>query len=127
MIRAAAQRNRTAIQRGQLVLLRGNVTTPPFGQGLFDKLFTIHTFYFWPDPRAVCTRLVGLLARPGRLVSTFATARKLPNGEWSFWDVRRRAEALVNEFDQHPGMRATLLYGPDSREYNNVAIAIDKV
>jgi ubiquinone/menaquinone biosynthesis C-methylase UbiE len=126
MIRAAAQRNRTAIQRGQLVLLRGNVATLPFGQQLFDKLFTIHTFYFWPDPCAVCTRLVGLLARPGRLISTFATARKFPNGEWRYWDVQRRAEALVNEFDQHPGLRATLLYGPDSREYNNVAIAIDK-
>ena len=67
-----------------------------------------------------------MLAHGGRLVSTFATARKLPNGEWSYWDVHHLAEALVKEFDQYPNIAATLLYGPNSRQYNNVAIVIDK-
>ena len=126
MIRAAARRNRTAFECGQLMLLRGNLVTLPFGEALFDKLFSIHTFYFWPNPRAVCQRLVSLLAHGGRLVSTFATARKLPSGEWRYWDVHHLAEALVTEFDQYPNLAATLLYGPDSRQYNNVAIVIDK-
>jgi ubiquinone/menaquinone biosynthesis C-methylase UbiE len=126
MIRAAARRNWIAIERGQLILLRGNVAALPFGEQRFDKLFSIHTFYFWPDPRAVCTRLISLLAYGGRLVSTFATARKLPNGAWSYWDVHHRAEALVKEFDQYPNIAATLMYGPDSRQYNNVAIVIDR-
>jgi SAM-dependent methyltransferase len=65
MIRAAARRNRTAFERGQLMLVRGNLATLPFGETVFDKLFSIHTFYFWPDPRAVCQRLVGLLAHSG--------------------------------------------------------------
>jgi ubiquinone/menaquinone biosynthesis C-methylase UbiE len=126
MLRAAARRNRTAIERGQLILVRGNVANLPFGEQLFDKLFSIHTFYFWPHPSGVCTHLVSLLAQGGRLVSTFASARKLPNGEWSYWEVHHLAEALVREFDQYPNITATLLYGPDSREYNNVAIVIDK-
>jgi len=126
MIRAAAWRNRTAIECGQLILVRGNVATLPFGEQLFDKLFSIHTLYFCPDLGAVCTHLVSLLAHGGRLVSTFATARKLPNGEWRYWEVHHLAEALVKEFDQYPDIAATLLYGPDSREYNNVAIVIDK-
>lgn len=126
MIRAAARRNWTAIERGQLFLLRGNVATLPFGEQRFDKLFSIHTFYFWPDPRAVCTQLVSLLVSGGRLVSTFASARMLPNGEWRYWDVHHLAEALVKEFDQYPNISATLRYGPDSRQYNNVALVIDK-
>jgi SAM-dependent methyltransferase len=126
MIRAAAWRNRTAIERGQLLLVRGDVATLPFGEQCFDKLFSIHTFYFWPDLRAVCTRLIAILAHSGRLVSTFATARKLPNGDWNYWDVHRQAEALVKQLDQHPNVTATLMYGPDSRAYNNVAIVIDK-
>jgi SAM-dependent methyltransferase len=126
MIRAAAGRNRTAFERGQLMLVRGNLATLPFGETVFDKLFSIHTFYFWPDPCAVYQRLVGLLAHGGRLVSTFATARKLPNGDWDYWDVQHLAEGLVTEFDQYPNLTATLLYGPDSRQYNNVAIVIDK-
>ncbi|MDQ2998652.1 MAG: methyltransferase domain-containing protein [Chloroflexota bacterium] len=126
MIRAAARRNRTAIEHGRLLLVRGNVATLPLGEQRFDKLFSIHTFYFWPDPSAVCTRLISVLAHPGRLVSTFATARKQLNGSWAYWDVDRLAEALVKQLDHYPNITATLLYGPDSRAYNNVAIVIDK-
>jgi SAM-dependent methyltransferase len=126
MLRSAARRNRAAIKRGQLSLVRSDITTLPFGEQCFDKLFSIHTFYFWPDPRAVCMGLIAILAHSGRLVSTFATARRLPNGDWNYWDVHRQAEALVKQLDQHPRITATLMYGPDSRTYNNVAIVIDK-
>lgn len=126
MIQAAVRRNRTAIARGQLTLLRGNVATLPFSEPLFDKLFSLHTFYFWPHPHVVCADLASLLAPGGRLVSTFATARRLPNGEWSYWDVHYRAETLVKEIDHYPKLTAALHYGPDSRDYNNVAIVIDK-
>ena len=126
MIRAATRRNRTAIERGQLLLVRGNVASLPFRDQYFDKLLSLHTFYFWPDPRAICTRLVSILAHTGRLVSTFATARKLANGDWNYWEVHQQAEALVKQLDHDPNITATLLYGPDSRTYNNVAIMIDK-
>jgi ubiquinone/menaquinone biosynthesis C-methylase UbiE len=126
MIRTAARRHRMAIKRNQLTLVRGNIANLPFGEQRFDKLLSIHTFYFWPDPHAICAHLVSMLARGGRLVSTFATARRLPNREWNFWDVHHVAEALVAEFDHSPNITASLLYGPDSRAYNNVAIVIDK-
>ena len=126
MIQAAARRNRTALEHGQLTLMRGNLAALPFGKAVFDKIFSIHTFYFWPEPRAVCLRLISLLAHGGRLVSTFATARRLPNGEWNYWDVHRLAEALITDFDQQPNLTATLMNGQDSRHYNNVAIVIDK-
>jgi SAM-dependent methyltransferase len=126
MIRAAIRRNQAAIEQGRLALLRGNIAALPFGEERFDKLFSIHTFYFWLDPGAVCTQLISLLAHGGRLVSTFATAHRLPNGDWSYWEVHRRAEALAQEFDRYPNITATLLYGPDSRQYNNVAIVIDR-
>jgi SAM-dependent methyltransferase len=127
MIQAAARRNRRAVQRGRLGLVCGDVATLPFGRQRFDKALSIHTFYFWLDPRAVCLRLVDLLAPGGRLVSTFATARKLPTGEWSYWDVQRVAEVLVEELGRQPHVQARLLVGPDSREYNNVAVVIDKI
>ena len=126
MIRAATRRNRTAIEHGQLCLLRGTIGALPFGQRAFDKLFSIHTFYFWPEPHTVCRHLVSLLAEGGRLVSTLATAHRQANGEWSYWDVQQAVAALVKELDQCPGITATLEYGPDSRDYNNVAIVIDK-
>jgi SAM-dependent methyltransferase len=126
MIRTAARRNRIAVERGQLTLLLGDIASLPFGEQRFTKLFSIHTFYFWPEPRTVCKQLIRLLASGGRLVSTFATARKLPNGEWRYWDNHQLAEALVAEFDRYPNIAAKLMNGPISREYNNVALVIDK-
>jgi len=80
IIRAAARRYRIAIEHDKLILVRGNIANLPFGEQQFDKLLSIHTFYFWPDPSAVCTQLIHILAHGGRLVSTCATARRLANG-----------------------------------------------
>ena len=92
MIRAAAQRNR---RRSSAASSSSYVAMSPrfrLGSSSFDKLFSVHTFYFWPDPRAVCTRLISILAHGGRPVSTFATARRLPNGDWNYWDIHHLAE-----------------------------------
>ena len=126
MLRAAARRNRAALKRGRLALLRGNLACLPFGEPCFDAVFSVHTFYFWPDLRAVCAQLARLLAAGGRLVSTFATARRRPDGSWEVWEVQRRAEALVRQLGQHPGLAAALVEGPDSRQFNNVALVVDK-
>jgi ubiquinone/menaquinone biosynthesis C-methylase UbiE len=81
MIQAAMRRNRAAVAGGQLTLLRGDVAHLPFGKHQFDKIFSIHTFYFWPEPHGICHQIITLLAPGGRLVSTFATAQTLPNGD----------------------------------------------
>ena len=126
MLQAAIRRNRTALAHGQLALLRGDIAHLPFGNQQFDKIVSIHTFYFWPDPGAICQQLIKLLAQGGRLVSTFATAHSLANGERVYWPLHQRAEALVREVQQQANVAAYLAYGPDSRQYNNVAIVIDK-
>jgi SAM-dependent methyltransferase len=126
MIQAAMRRNRAALAHGQLGLLRGDIAHLPFGNQQFDKILSIHTYYFWPDPGAICQQLIELLAQGGRLVSTFATAHTLPNGERVYWPLHQRAEALVREVEQQTNSAARLASGPDSRQYNNVAIVIDK-
>lgn len=126
MIRAASRRNRAALAHGQLALLRGDVAQLPFGDQQFDKILSIHTFYFWPDTRAICQQLIAMLAPGGRLVSTFATARSLKNGERVYWSLHQHAQALVEDIGQGSNVSARLASGPDSRQFNNVAIVIDK-
>lgn len=126
MIQAASRRNRAAQAQGQLALLRGNITHLPFGNQRFDKVFSVHSFYFWPDPSAICQQIIKLLAHGGKLVNTFATAHTLANGERVYWPLHQRAEALVREVQQQANIAAHLAYGPDSRQYNNVAIVIEK-
>jgi SAM-dependent methyltransferase len=127
MIQAAARRNRTALACGQLALLRGDITQLPFGSHQFDKILSIHTLYFWPNLHTICHHLIKLLAHGGRVVSTFATARTLPTGERVYWPLHQQAEALIRDIQQQANIAAHLAYGPDSRQYNNVAIVIDKL
>ena len=126
MIQAASRRNRAALLDGQLALVCGDIAHLPFGNQQFDKIFSVHTFYFWPEPGAICQQLLKLLAQGGRLVSTFATAQSLATGERVYWPLHQRAEALVREVQQQATIAAHLANGPDSRQYNNVAIVIDK-
>jgi len=49
MIRQAERRFRHEIETGRLRLQLGDVTHLPFAAGVFDRVFTINTIYFWPD------------------------------------------------------------------------------
>lgn len=126
MIQAAFRRNRLALANGRLALVCGDLAQLPFCSQQFDKIVSIHTFYFWPDFSAICQQLINLLAPGGRVVSTFATARTLPSGEREFWPLHQTAEALVQEIGQQKHIAAHLAAGPDSRQFNNVAVVIDK-
>ena len=59
-------------------------------------------------------------------MSTFATARSLRNGERVYWPLHEQAETLVEGVNRQPGVSAHLAGGPDSRQFNNVALVIDR-
>jgi ubiquinone/menaquinone biosynthesis C-methylase UbiE len=126
MLRAAARRNRTALRRGRLSLLRADLARLPFGDQAFERIFSLHTFYFWPEQGAIAETLAGLLAPGGRCVITFATARTMPDGRREYWPVQYQAEALATEL-QRPGRYVALQEGPDSRQFNNIALVIDRM
>jgi SAM-dependent methyltransferase len=123
MLASAARRNRRTLGTQQLVLVQAAIEALPFTTRSWNKVLSIHTFYFWPDQRAILLRLTGLLTPHGVLVVTFATARTRPDGEREFWPLHARADALVREL-RGAGLSVDLVHGPDSRQYNNVAIVV---
>lgn len=126
MIRVAARRNRAAIRARHVALLRGSIVALPFAAQQFDKILSVHTLYFWPDPLAVCADLVRVLKPRGTLIVTFATARRGPTGEWVYRPLQRQAEALVQALQQRGLASVTLRHGPHSRQYNNIALVLHK-
>lgn len=44
----------------------------PFPDNHFDRIFTVNTIYFWPDPLALLAELYRVLSADGRLCLTFA-------------------------------------------------------
>ena len=127
MIEVASRRNRVARMAGQLFLLRGDIVALPFQDKYFDKIVIVHTFYFWPEPYTLLLQTLRLLTSQGRFVTTFATANTRSTGEREYWPLHAQAETLVQQLQQQPDIRAELLFGPDSRQFNNVAIVVDKV
>ena len=127
MLAAAARRNQAAYTAGQLSLLRADIVALPFQGQPFDKIVSVHTFYFWPQPHALFLQILPLLTAQGRCVITFATAQTRSTGERAYWSLHSQAETLVQQLRQQSDIRAELLFGPDSRQFNNVAIVVDKL
>jgi ubiquinone/menaquinone biosynthesis C-methylase UbiE len=127
MVRVATRRNARAVKAGRVVLSQGNVTALPFEDQQFDKIMTIHTFYFWPEPPQAISELQRVLKPGGRLIITLSTGKINARGEVE-------VEPLQSVLEEHvaPGMRrngfkvARLERGPNSRQYNSVAVIGEK-
>lgn len=123
MVRAAQRRNAKAIGMGRVALLRGDLAALPFATQQFNKIFSVHTLYFWPDPARILHDLLRVLKPNGVLVLTLSTGRITPTGERVFgpW------QAMLEE-DIVPTMRdigftaAELRHGPASRQFTSVAV-----
>jgi ubiquinone/menaquinone biosynthesis C-methylase UbiE len=126
MLRAAGRRTQRARQGNRVSLLRGNLAALPYADGSLDKIWSVHTFYFWSDPEAVIAELLRVLAPAGMLVVTLATGTVTPSGADRFWPLQQQVEALVQGLSQRPGISAELRRGPNSRQYNNLAAVIRK-
>lgn len=50
MLAQAATRNARAIQNMRVELRLGSVSALPYRDTSFDKVFTVNTFHFWPEP-----------------------------------------------------------------------------
>ena len=123
MVQAARRRNRAAVEAGRVTLLKGDIEALSFASEQFDKIFSIHTFYFWPEPLRIIQELSRILRPDGMLMLTLCTGRMSPSGHRTFGPLQSVLEQRVI-----PGMRqmsfasASLQTGPDSRQYTNIAI-----
>lgn len=58
--------NRDLVREGRLNVVEGSVSALPFEDSSFDKIITVESFYFWPNP-------VGDLAEVHRVLSETGT------------------------------------------------------
>jgi ubiquinone/menaquinone biosynthesis C-methylase UbiE len=59
---------RDAIQQGKLEIKRGDVSAIPYSDGRFNKVCTINTLHFWPQPEAGLREIHRVLAPGGLFV-----------------------------------------------------------
>jgi ubiquinone/menaquinone biosynthesis C-methylase UbiE len=122
MLRIASRRNGRAIKAGQVTLYRGDVTTLPFVDNQFDKIFTIHTLYFWQDRPRVLAEIFRVLKPSAKLVVTISTG-KTDTAEATGLE---RYQPILEE-QIIPGMKqlgftqAYIQQGPPSRQFKTTA------
>ena len=75
MLNRARARNTQAVAAGRVTLLQGEAAQLPFGENQFDKVISIHTFYFWSDPLVILTEIFRVLKPGGKLIFTLATGK----------------------------------------------------
>lgn len=78
MVRLAGKRNAAALKRGQVELHHGEAAHLPFDDNAFDKVFSIHSIYFWPAPLDALKEIMRTLKPGGILVLTV-----LPKERWN--------------------------------------------
>jgi ubiquinone/menaquinone biosynthesis C-methylase UbiE len=124
MLRATTRRLGRAGLSDQVSLLCGDLHALPYADSSLDKIWSVHTFYFWTDPEAVIVDLLRVLAPGGTVMVTLATGTVSPCGDDQLWPLHHQVERLVQTLRERPGLTATLERGPNSRNYNNVAITL---
>lgn len=69
MVELARARNRGAVE-----VWAGDIGALPIGEAAFDRIFSVHCIYFWPDVDAVLRKLAAALKPGGSLVLAFRPA-----------------------------------------------------
>jgi ubiquinone/menaquinone biosynthesis C-methylase UbiE len=127
MVRVARRRNAREVRAGRVVLAQGSITALPFPDQQFDKIMTIHTWYFWPEPSRALDELQRVLKPGGRLVMTLCTGIINARGEVEMWPLHSALEEQVMpQMRQGDFQVVRMLQGPNSRRYTSVAIMGEK-
>ena len=127
MLQSARRRLKTPYLPHSASLICADILSLPLRAGSFDKIFSIHTFYFWQHSIRTLQHLYALLAPRGRLALTMATAKRDARGHWVHWPLQAVLEQETLPALHEIGFRsARLEHGPDSRAYNNVALVAEK-
>lgn len=77
MLRAAQHRFRRELGSGRVRLQVGNIAHLPFSYAAFDRVFTINTIYFWPDPQQGLAEIRRVLKSGGKAAISIRSREKM--------------------------------------------------
>lgn len=87
MVTEANQINKHIISLGFVSFEQGNSQKMDFEDNEFDKIFTVHTLYFWDNPRAHLSEIRRVLKKSGTFCIAFGNSKfmqKLPFVKYGF-------------------------------------------
>jgi len=120
MVRAASRRNARAIGAGRAAVRQDDVTSLPFADHQFDKILSIHSVYFWPDPERAMAELARVLKPDGLLALTLSPGKVGAAADASY---RTIVDGRLIPSMTRVGFKTSVAeWGPDARQYQIVAV-----
>jgi SAM-dependent methyltransferase len=80
MARQARLLNRALVRQGRVRLTLGHSARLPFAAARFDRVFTVNTLYFWPNPQDDLAELHRVVKPGGQAVVAFRGKREATGG-----------------------------------------------
>jgi ubiquinone/menaquinone biosynthesis C-methylase UbiE len=123
MLRSASRRNAHSIKAGRVTLQQGDVASLPFADKQFAKIFSIQSFYFWPDPQRTLAEIFRVLKPGGTLIITLSTGTIDTSTTTGLEHYQLVLEEQVIPTMQQLGFtRASIEQGPASRQFKTTAV-----
>ena len=67
-VKLSTQHNANNVECGKVSVVEASVENLPFEDNFFDKIITVESFYFWPDPQENLKEVYRVLAKGGRFL-----------------------------------------------------------
>jgi ubiquinone/menaquinone biosynthesis C-methylase UbiE len=120
MVHASKRRNARNIKTGQVTVLQADLMHLPFADNQFDKIWSIHTLYFWPDYIQAITEIGRVLKAGGLLALTFSPGTVDMTEKSAF--QTEVEEKIMPAMKQIGFTTVSLIEGPASRQYLTLAV-----
>jgi SAM-dependent methyltransferase len=111
MVRLATRRSRADIARGRVRLCLGSAEQLPYPDDHFDRILSVHTLYFWPQPQRAFAEIRRVLRPSGRFVLAWRddpeSRRTFPASVYRFQDeeavtgMLREADLVLTKLSRH--------------------------
>lgn len=83
MVEQATGRFRRLIRQGRMEIRQGSIDAMPLPDASVDRLFTVNTIYFWPDPTQALAEIYRVLKPGGRAVIAFRSRHAVAHLPWT--------------------------------------------
>jgi ubiquinone/menaquinone biosynthesis C-methylase UbiE len=100
MLKRGNKSFRELISKGKVEIKEGSVSKIPFEDNQFEKVSTVNTIFFWPEPAVGMMEIIRVLKPKGRLVLTYFTREMF---HWTQYGVKMYPEEQLSQFLSQAG------------------------
>ena len=87
--------NRKDIADGKMEIVEASVEELPFSDSSFDKIVTVESFYFWPDPEENLKEVYRVLAEDRTFLLVADIYREGGAGRGKYWRILRDISSII--------------------------------